>query len=72
MSAKDPDPPAKPDAASPSSVPAQPPAAQPEESEDDRRAAAAAVNRKRALAEWEANKRLWRETGIPQGLPAKK
>jgi hypothetical protein len=71
MSAKDPDPPAKPDAASPSSVPS-PPAAEPEESEDDRRAAAAAVNRKRALAEWEANKRLWRETGIPQGLPAKK
>ncbi len=70
MSAKDPDPPAKADPASPS--PSQPPAAEPEESEDDRRAAAATVNRKRALAEWEANKRLWRDTGIPQGLPAKK
>ena len=41
-------------------------------SEDDRRAAAAAENRKRALDDWEAKKRLWRETGIPQGLPAKK
>jgi hypothetical protein len=70
MSAKDPDPPAEKDGASPS--PSPPPAAEPEESEDDRRAAAAAVNRKRALAEWEANKRLWRDTGIPQGLPAKK
>jgi hypothetical protein len=74
MSAKDPIPPVKPDAAapSPSPGPSQPPAAEPEKSEDDRRAAAAAVNRKRALEEWEANKRLWRETGIPQGLPAKK
>jgi hypothetical protein len=72
MSAKDPIPPVKPDAAAPSPSASQPPAVQPEESEDDRRAAAAAVNRKRALEEWEANKRLWRETGIPQGLPAKK
>jgi hypothetical protein len=72
MSAKNPDPSAEKDGASPSPSPSQPPAAEPEESEDDRRAAAAAVNRKRALEEWEANKRLWRETGIPQGLPAKK
>jgi len=41
-------------------------------SEDDRRAAAAAVNRKRALEEWEANKKRWREMGVPEGLPAKK
>ena len=40
--------------------------------EDDRRAAAAAVNRKRALQEWEANKKRWREMGVPEGLPAKK
>jgi hypothetical protein len=73
MSAKDPNSPAKPDVASPPSPQPQPPAAKATESdEDDRRAAAAAVNRKRALEEWEANKRLWRETGIPQGLPAKK
>ncbi len=70
MSVTDADPPAEPDAASPSSP--KPPEAQPAENEDDRRAAAAAVNRKRALEEWEANKRLWRGTGIPQGLPAKK
>ncbi|MFN2634137.1 MAG: hypothetical protein ABR610_12035 [Thermoanaerobaculia bacterium] len=43
-----------------------------DESEDDRRAAAAAVNRKRALEEWEANKKRWREMGVPEGLPAKK
>jgi len=42
------------------------------EDEDDRRAAAAAVNRKRALQEWEANKKRWREMGVPEGLPAKK
>ena len=41
-------------------------------SEDDRRAAAAAVNRKRALEEWEANKKRWRDMGVPTGLPAKK
>ncbi|MEP6768921.1 MAG: hypothetical protein ABJC61_09645 [Acidobacteriota bacterium] len=46
--------------------------AETDESEDDRRAAAAAVNRKRALEEWEANKRRWREMGVPEGLPAKK
>jgi hypothetical protein len=40
--------------------------------EDDRRAAAAAVNRKRALEEWEANKKRWRDMGVPTGLPAKK
>lgn len=42
------------------------------ESEDDRRAAAAAVNRKRALDEWEANKKKWLEMGVPAPLPAKK
>ena len=45
---------------------------EPAESEDDRRAAAAAVNRKRALEEWESNKKLWRDMGVPTGLPAKK
>ncbi|MEO8431831.1 MAG: hypothetical protein ABI592_10015 [Acidobacteriota bacterium] len=52
--------------------PAAPAPAEPEISEDDRRAAAAAENRKRALDEWEANKRRWKEMGVPQGLPAKK
>jgi hypothetical protein len=47
-------------------------ATEPEESEDDRRAAAAAINRKRAQEEWEANKKLWRDMGVPTGLPAKK
>jgi hypothetical protein len=42
------------------------------ESEDDRRAAAAAVNRKRALDEWEANKKKWLKMGVPSPLPAKK
>ena len=42
------------------------------ESEDDRRAAAAAVNRKRALEEWEANKKKWLAMGVPAPLPAKK
>lgn len=42
------------------------------ESEDDRRAAAAAANRKRALEEWEANKKKWRGMGVPAPLPAKK
>lgn len=51
------------------SRPAEP---EPEESEDDRRASAAAENRKRALEEWERNKKRWREMGVPQGLPAKK
>lgn len=45
---------------------------EPEMSEDDRRAAAAAANRKRALEEWEANKKLWRKMGVPAPLPAKK
>jgi hypothetical protein len=40
--------------------------------DDDARAAAAAVNRKRALAEWEENKKRWREMGVPPALPAKK
>ncbi|HYK41118.1 MAG TPA: hypothetical protein VE007_01935 [Thermoanaerobaculia bacterium] len=43
-----------------------------EESEDDRRAAAAAENRKRALEEWEQNKKRWKQMGVPEGLPAKK
>ena len=46
--------------------------AEPEVGEDDRRAAAAAANRKRALEEWEANKKLWRRMGVPAPLPAKK
>ena len=40
--------------------------------DDDARAAAAAVNRKRALQEWEENKKRWREMGVPPALPAKK
>jgi len=39
-------------------------------SDDDARAAAAAVNRKRALAEWEENKKRWRDMGVPPALPA--
>jgi len=42
------------------------------ESEDDLRAAAAAANRKRALEQWEANKKKWRDMGVPAPLPAKK
>jgi hypothetical protein len=42
------------------------------ESEDDRRAAAAAANRKRALEEWEANKKKWLAMGVPPPLPARK
>lgn len=42
------------------------------ESEDDQRAAAAAVNRQRALEQWEANKKKWRQMGVPAPLPAKK
>ena len=42
------------------------------ENEDDRRAAAAAANRKRALEEWEANKKKWLDMGVPAPLPAKK
>ena len=44
----------------------------PAESEDDQRAAAAAANRQRALAQWEANKKKWRDMGVPAPLPAKK
>jgi hypothetical protein len=40
--------------------------------DDDARAAAAAVNRKRALQEWEENKKRWRDMGVPPALPAKK
>ena len=42
----------------------------PAESEDDRRAAAAAVNRKRALDQWERNKKRWRSMGVPEPSPA--
>jgi len=42
------------------------------QNEDDRRAAAAALNRKRALDDWEAKKKQWRSMGVPKGLPAKK
>ena len=59
--------------ADPTPAPGPPtPAPATAENEDDRRAAAAAVNRKRALEEWEANKKRWREMGVPEGLPAKK
>ena len=50
----------------------KPPAPDAPLSDDDARAAAAAVNRKRALAEWEENKKRWREMGVPPALPAKK
>jgi hypothetical protein len=39
-------------------------------SEDDRRARAAEVNRKRALEQWEENKRRWKDMGVPAPLPA--
>jgi hypothetical protein len=39
-------------------------------SEDDKRAQAAAVNRKRALEDWEEKKKRWREMGVPEPLPA--
>jgi hypothetical protein len=39
-------------------------------SDDDRRARAAEVNRKRALEQWEENKRRWRDMGVPAPLPA--
>ena len=42
------------------------------ENEDDQRAAAAAANRQRALEQWEANKKRWRQMGVPAPLPAKK
>jgi hypothetical protein len=38
--------------------------------EDEVRAAAAAVNRKRALADWEEKKKRWRDMGVPPALPA--
>jgi len=44
----------------------------PAENEDDKRASAAAVNRKRALDDWEEKKKRWRSMGVPKGLPAKK
>jgi len=50
-------------------APAKTPKAAPS-SDDDARAAAAAVNRKRALAEWEENKKRWRDMGVPPALPA--
>lgn len=40
--------------------------------DDEARAAAAAVNRKRALADWEEKKKRWRDMGVPPALPAKK
>jgi hypothetical protein len=40
--------------------------------EDDRRAAAAAINRKRALQDWEEKKKMWRQMGVPPALPARK
>jgi len=46
------------------------PAEKPATDEDDARAAAAAVNRKRALADWEEKKKRWREMGVPAPLPA--
>jgi hypothetical protein len=39
-------------------------------SDDDARATAAAVNRKRALADWEEKKKRWRDMGVPPALPA--
>jgi len=56
-------------------TPDEKPAEKPEgsaESDDDARAAAAATNRQRALEQWEANKKKWRQMGVPAPLPAKK
>ena len=39
-------------------------------SEDDKRAKAAAINRKRALDDWEEKKKRWRQMGVPEPLPA--
>ena len=50
----------------------KPQADAPAASEDDRRASAAAVNRKRALEDWEEKKKSWRSMGVPKGLPARK
>ncbi len=47
-----------------------PAAPDPAVNDDDARAAAAAANRKRALAEWEENKKRWRSMGVPPALPA--
>jgi hypothetical protein len=44
--------------------------AEKEQSEDDRRARAAAINRKRALEDWEEKKKRWRQMGVPEPLPA--
>ena len=52
------------------SKPTAPPAPAAPVSDDDARAQAAAENRKRALAEWEANKKSWRSMGVPPALPA--
>lgn len=42
----------------------------PKLTDDDRRARAAEVNRKRALEQWEENKKRWRDMGVPAPLPA--
>jgi hypothetical protein len=44
--------------------------AEKELSEDDKRARAAAINRKRALEDWEEKKKRWRQMGVPEPLPA--
>jgi hypothetical protein len=44
--------------------------AEKELSEDDKRARAAAINRKRALDDWEEKKKRWRDMGVPDPLPA--
>ena len=44
--------------------------AEKEPTEDDKRARAAAINRKRALEDWEEKKKRWREMGAPDPLPA--
>ena len=44
--------------------------AEKELTEDDKRARAAAVNRKRALDDWEEKKKRWRQMGVPEPLPA--
>jgi hypothetical protein len=54
------------------STPEPAPASPADSNEDDRRAAAAAVNRQRALKDWEEKKKRWRAMGVPKPLPAKK
>ena len=44
--------------------------ASPPLNEDDKRARAAAINRKRALDDWEEKKKRWRQMGVPEPLPA--